>query len=454
MRGCRLLLMAGLTCLSLAFPGLAQETGARISRDDAREFAITLLRNREPLAAREIAIGLLRADVEDVAALNILGQADLALGRLSSAESAGREAYRLAGDEDLQKFTAAFTVAEDLSRQGKLTAAQLWLRRAGEATEDTRLETAARQVYRGVEAANPWRITGSFSLVPSSNVNNGSEEAAFGILTSAAALPLEGWSLNTAATVERTFRPDASQEFSIGVSARDRRVFLTTEAKNSPSLGLPPLENGDFSSSAVDLTFGTRFRPADSKAIYDVRLTASRDWRGGDAYLNSYRLRGVRSWVSGKQRRSVSLSYARQNRLDSQNLSANIWTLQGTLSFPLEAGSIALDAQISDTSSPSALVANTTVSAGISYGLNEAILGLQPTMSARVTHRDYDDISPLFLERRVDTEVSLGLSLAAPSISVLGFIPTVGVTASRNSSTVGAYETEQIGLNFGYRSNF
>ncbi|MCH2075629.1 MAG: hypothetical protein MK180_01925 [Rhodobacteraceae bacterium] len=454
MRAFRPLLLAVLTWLAFAAPVVSQDAGARISRADAREFAITLLRNREPLAAREIAIGLLRADVKDVAALNILGQAELALGRVEAAEAAGREAFRLAGDEDLQRFTAAFTVAEALSRQGKLTAAQLWLRRAGEATGDERLENAAKQVYRGVEAANPWRITGSLSLMPSSNVNNGSEEAAFGLLTSAAALPLEGWSLNTSATVERTFRPDASHEYTIGVSARDRRVFLTTEAKNSPMLGLPPLENDDFSSSAASLSFGTRFQPADSKAIYQVRATASRDWRGGGAYLNSYNLLSARSWVQGRQRRNVSLSYTRQNRLDSDNLSANIWTVRGGLSFPVENGSIAFDAQLSDTTSSSPLVAHTSISAGTSYGLNEPIFGLQPTLSARLTHRDYDDISPLFLERRVDTEVSLGVDFAAPGISVLGFIPTVGVTAMRNSSTVAAYQTEQIGLSFGYRSSF
>lgn len=448
-------ILALLSFISLACPALAQEGPTRLSREDAREFAIFLLRERQPLAAREISLGLLQADAEDAAALNILAQAELSLGRLEAAEEAGRRAYRAADGEDLQKFTAAFTVAEALSRQGKLTAAQLWLRRAGGATDDDRLENAARRVYRGVEAANPWRITGSLNVAPSSNVNNGSEDAGVTIgglvFVNPAALPLEGTSVDSSFVIERSFQGDR-RDFTFGFGARDTRVFLTTDAKNSAS---PALRNDDFSSSAVELTFGARVVPDGAQAVYAFNATVSRDWRGGDALVNTYALSGRRSWVhEGRQQRSLRLGYARQDRLDSDNLSANVWSLAGTVSQPVDSGSLALDAALVRTSSASAFVANTTVTAGIGYAHASEVLGVLPTVRARLTHRDYDEVAVGFTDIRRDWEVELGLEVAVPDFSVLGFVPTVGITAERNNSSVAAYSTKQIDLRFGYRSSF
>ncbi|MEM1372965.1 MAG: tetratricopeptide repeat protein [Pseudomonadota bacterium] len=449
------LLLALLTCLAVGSAAFSQDAPARLSRDDAREFAIFLLRERQPLAAREIAFGLLQADAEDSAALNILAQSELALGRLDAAEQAGRRAYRAAGGEDLQRFTAAFTVAEALSRQGKLTSAQLWLRRAGSATDDKRLENAARQVYRGVESANPWRITGSLNVAPSSNVNNGSENAGVTVgglvFVNPAALPLKGTSVDTSLVIERSFKSDG-RDFTLGFGARDTRVFLTSDSKN---VSTPALRNDDFSSSAVELSFGTRFVPEASRAVYAVNAGLSRDWRGGEALVNTFTLSGTRSWVhKGRQQRRVQLGYSRQDRLDSDNLSANIWSLVGTVSRPVEGGSLALDAALIRTSSASALVANTAVSAGIGYAHGSEVLGVTPTLRARLTHRDYDDIALSFTSVRRDWEVELGLEVAVPDLSVLGFIPTVGITAERNVSSIPAYSTEQVGLRFGYRSSF
>ncbi|MEM6275918.1 MAG: surface lipoprotein assembly modifier, partial [Pseudomonadota bacterium] len=251
--------------------------------------------------------------------------------------------------------------------------------------------------------------------------------------------------------IERSFQGD-SRDFTLGFGARDTRVFLTTASKNIAS---PALENDDFSSSSVDLSFSARVVPAGSQAVYAFSASLSRAWRGGDALANTYALSGTRSWVhDGRQQRSVRLGYTRQNRLDSDSLSASIWSLSGTISRPVETGSLAIDAALIRTESDSALVANIAVTAGVGYAYGSEVLGVLPTLRARLTHRDYDELALSFTDIRRDWEVELGLEVAVPDLSVLGFIPTVGVSVERNMSSVAAYSTEQVGLRFGYRSSF
>ena len=85
---------------------MAQSSGQlRLSKEEARVFAQTLVNQSEPRAAREVALGLLRADPNDVSALFSLAAAERLLGRSTAARFAAKRAFSKpqSGQRNLQR---------------------------------------------------------------------------------------------------------------------------------------------------------------------------------------------------------------------------------------------------------------------------------------------------------------------------------------------------------------
>jgi len=109
---------------------MAQSSGQlRLSKEEARVFAQTLVNQSEPRAAREVALGLLRADPNDVSALFSLAAAERLLSRSTAARFAAKRAFSKTAIGS-EKFAAVILVAESHLRDGQHTRAQIWLRRA------------------------------------------------------------------------------------------------------------------------------------------------------------------------------------------------------------------------------------------------------------------------------------------------------------------------------------
>lgn len=122
------------------------------------------------MAAHALALGLLEADARDYDALMILSRAEMELGRPKKSEIAARLAWRVAETSD-QKFAAAYTRSQALSRQERYGAAQWWLRQAGQASDRPVFDRAAKAQFARVRADNPMTTQLTFSVNPLSNIN-------------------------------------------------------------------------------------------------------------------------------------------------------------------------------------------------------------------------------------------------------------------------------------------
>lgn len=134
----------------------------RLSKEKARVFAQTLVNQSEPRAAREVALGLLRADPDDVSALFSLAAAERLLGRSIAARFAAKRAFRKTANPS-EKFAAAILIAESYLRDGQHTRAQIWLRRSEPFARGPAQQAALARNYAQVARANPLRLNWNFA---------------------------------------------------------------------------------------------------------------------------------------------------------------------------------------------------------------------------------------------------------------------------------------------------
>jgi hypothetical protein len=94
-------------------------------------------------------------------------------GDIDGALEAARRANASA-DTDDERYAAAVELAAGNFVQERGLIAQFWLRRAAQVAPTEELREAAIRNFRAVRAQTPWSWSLGFSVVPSSNVNNGS----------------------------------------------------------------------------------------------------------------------------------------------------------------------------------------------------------------------------------------------------------------------------------------
>jgi tetratricopeptide (TPR) repeat protein len=169
-------LVCGAAVLAAAPFVQAQDTAPprlELSVDQMRLAAEVNLRNGQPDRALALSDALLQRDPGDMTALLVRAQALRTLGRFGKAQEAARSGWRQAATRE-EKYAAALVMAQALSSDGKRTRAQLWLRRAAQAAPTDRHAARVARDFKYVQQRNPWQTTLSFTLAPTSNINNGS----------------------------------------------------------------------------------------------------------------------------------------------------------------------------------------------------------------------------------------------------------------------------------------
>jgi hypothetical protein len=428
----------------------------RLSRAEARAYAIDLLKAQQPAAARAIALALLRADRTDFPALMILAQAENRLGRFKQGEAAARRAWR-SGANPEQKFAAAYALSQSLAAQKRFGASQWWLRRAGQAADRPGLDNAARRQYARVRALNPWTTQLGFSLNPSSNINSGPTSNIYTIggyvFVDPTAVPLSGLEIGSRFSIRRDIRPDRKDgpRFHFGLAYDDRRYTLSAASRRA----LPTASAAAYAFSQVDLFAGVALPDASGPGVTDARLTLGRNWRGGNPLSGYARLELGRSTVlGGRTRIGYGLSYEDQTRHDSALRSARILTLNGSWNRKLASGGLlGLSLSLADTGSASSEIDHKSVSASLRYVHPEPILGAVPTLRLGLVGRNYDRLRYGASPRRDRTAILAG-ELFFTRFDYYGFAPTLGATYSRNRSNVSIFDYEEFGVSVGFRSTF
>lgn len=430
--------------------------GLRVSLPQARNLAVRLNAQGQPRAAREIALKLLEANPDDAVALIALAQAERLLGRYQEARQAGRRAWA-AASEPMEHYAAALVTAQAISAGGSKLMAQFWLRRAVQVAPTEALRAKAARDFRYVRSRSLTSVQLRFSVAPSSNINNGSSSAVQNIaglpfLLSGDARALSG--LEYSAGVRLRYRlPDGERlRHGVSVDLQARAFTLSSDARTQA----PDARASDYSFQQITLGYDLTRSDADGSRQNFINLGVGANWYGGSALTNFLRVTAGRSTALNK-RNSLrwSLTSERQWRQDSDSRSATIWTLAGDWFHALEGGDrIQAGLYLRDTSAASPAIAHSAFGASLSYNFAKPIFantGLR--LSLGLETREYDRVFIGGILRE-DDRANLSATMIFRDVEYYGFSPTATISASRTSSSVDLYDTDNVGIKLGLSSNF
>lgn len=380
-----------------------------------------------------------------------------AAGDISGAMEAARQANAYA-DSDEERYEAAFELAACNFLLERRLYAQFWLRRAAQVAPTDELEDRAVRYFRAVRSKTPWQFTLNSSIVPSSNVNNGSSAEIlelFGLpfVLSGDAQALSGVEFTLSGTAFYRFSGIGGQPAVLSFGGAVQRVALSSEAKKLA----PEASGSDYAFDAVELGFSQVVSQWDQSSVLRVNTLIGHNQYGGDRLSNYGRLGLMSQWAVGARSLvTVAGSVERQHRLDDYTRSA--WVYRGDFRRAWQLGNrgdvVGLTLGLRDTASDSTEVDNHAGLVSIDFRTDEPIVG-PFTLSAIIDaeYRRYDS-SPFSADGRQDAIGGLSLVLGAPDWNYYGFAPTVTLELSQTRSNIDIYDSRNIGISIGIDSVF
>lgn len=447
-------LRRGLAALLL---GLLAATGplhaeTRLSPDEGRQFAIQLVQNGQPTAARAAALALLARDPDDVIALIVLSRAERDLGNYAAARAAAARAHALA-PPGRDRFGAALAMAQALASEGRRTAAQLWLRRAAEDAPDARTRAIAVRDFAYVRSRNPFRARISFGARPSSNVNDGPTTNTILIggfeFVNPDAVPLSGLGFSAAADLSWRLVTGERSALTFGVNGAATHYALSDAARAA----VPTAQGSDFASESLSVSAGWSW--TDETRSYEVSLAHGRDWEGGAAIADWNQLGFRHGRALGEDRRLVlGLTLQDTTRRDAAVRSSQMALAEVGHSWGLTGGDrIGATLEFGRVWSDAASVAHRRAGLTVDWQKAKPLWKLSLSAEASLGLKLYDQ--PLYIaEPRRDLTATLGVTAVLSELDYMGFAPEIGLTLTKTDSNIPAMTTEKAELRFGIRSVF
>ena len=438
---------------SLAEPASAQ---VKLSPSEMRELAGQAVVQGQPGLAYDLSGALIGRDESDLNAHLIRSRAARDLGKNDDALLHARRAWALADTEDA-KYAAALANAQALSSAGRRTAAQIWLRRAVQLAPNDDLKARAAQDFRYVRAQNPWSTAFSFSVSPSSNINNGSRNETSELFDLPFVFQLEGEAralsgIEMAAGFSTRFRMLSTQfkNTDLLFGASHKTYELSEDAKDIA----PDARGSDFASSQAFVGVAETYRLDSGKAQLGWDLRFGRSWYSGKPLFDyaragvSYRqLIGKRGLARGTLFREVQTG---QNGRDD----ATVWNAQIGFGHSLSNGNqLSFSAGYVVSDSDADYLDYTKRSIGAVYSIARPIGPAQLEFGLTASEKHHDR-SNLTADGRTERRVEARVTAALPDVEFYGFVPTVTLRAERTDANLDIYETESLGLQLGVRSAF
>tara|TARA_R110000850_G_scaffold32535_13_gene89681 strand:+ start:1427 stop:2875 length:1449 start_codon:yes stop_codon:yes gene_type:complete len=447
-----------------------------LSVEQMRLAAELNLRNGRIDTALLFADALLKRDPKDVTALLIRAHALRIKMEYNASQEAARTVWR-AADSDHHKYTAAMLMAQALSSDNKRTRAQLWLRRAAQVAPTPAHKNRVAQDFRYLQRRNPWQTNLSFTVQPSSNINNGSARDTSSLLYQILG-PLTGGSevvlgasskalsgLETGVDVQTRYRfhqtertaHDLRMALSYStyqLSASAKRDLAEDDADRIARGEAPAnVEGSDFAYGTVQIGYGFKKLREDRRGEFRLTADIGQSFYGGVRY-NSY-LRtniGQSYYLTPKSKFDVGLSSDIRNgqrSADQEQLS-----LTAGLSRQLPGGDgLYLGTSASVVRSDAERLEYDEIRLRTGYLLGREVLGTALQFGISTSFRDYD-VSPHDASGRRDFQISAEATATFKQIDYMGFNPTVSVIASTTNSNIGLYDVNRFGIGIGIASAF
>jgi tetratricopeptide (TPR) repeat protein len=447
-------LLAGVAAALLAGSATAQ---VALTVEEARGLAVTLEAQGQREAAASVAASLLENDPDDVAALIVLARIRRAEGDLDGALEAARRANANAATDD-ERYAAAVELAAGNFLQDRGLTAQFWLRRAAQVAPTEELREAAIENFRAVRAQTPWSYSIGFSVVPSSNVNNGStaetiEIAGLPFVLSGDARALSGLEITLSGSVQYRFEGFDGQPAQLYAGMALQRVVLSDDAKRQA----PEADAGDYAYDVIEVGFSQVVSSWSDDVVVRLNALAGRNRYGGDPLSNYVRGGVLTNWTIGdRSLATVAASLERQVRLDQSDRSAWVSRLDVRRIWQTnDRGDIfGIGGGLRRASSESIEIDNDAVLFSMDFTWNEPVLGPATLgLGLDLEYRDYE-ASPYTTDGRQDQSVAVRATVGAPGWNYYGFGPTLTFEASRTISNVSLYDARDFGVRLGVTSVF
>lgn len=454
-------LLGGALAVLLSGPGPARAEAVELSIPLARGLAEAAIRSGDFALAAQMAQALLAADPEDDFAHYVMAHAARGDARPRAARRSAARAFRYA-ETDGRRFEAAQMAARGALDAGQFTVAQYWLRRASDVAPTDQARAVAVRDFRAVRQMNPFNFQLRFSVAPSSNVNNGTEDALNVIdgvpvvgLLSPDALALSGTKFSTDFRARYRLHETAERRTELTARVFLRRVALSDEAKDLA----PMARNGDYAFNVLeaglrhDMALGERAGVLSlSGALGDITY-------GGDPYLDYARLDVLHvKPVAGRGRLHYGLGLEARRYDVAPDRPERIAELSLGYAHALASGdrlSLGLSLRGNDVDSTTLLSRGVTARLGYDFGRAFGPVTLSAGLAASYT--DYPDYRVATIRvpgGRQDESIAATLDFAFQDIQHAGFQPVVSLKAERTLSNVSRFETESVSVGFGFRSAF
>lgn len=454
--------------LGLALAGAAPAQSVEITPDAARAGLRAALAEGRPDHAWHLAQGLIRALPGDYAGHAGLAQAELQLARPAAARMAARAAHARARNP-VQRYEAALLLAQAHEATGGMGApvlAQYWSRRAyALAPEGVYRQAAAGEVQR-IRRDSRLSLRLDLTVAPSDNVNNGTRASVidfFGLpmQISPQSRALSGWIGQAALAGRWRLAQGAASATHLRFAAVHREVRLSASAlgsleqwrRDQAALGATVVPQTDYDFSALE--FGLTHRGQWGKVTGDLGVTVGHNWFAG-ADLTDY-LRfdlSAEGPVAARTALFGGVALERQWRHDSALRDADQITLQGGVMHRLSSGDrLRLTLGARDVSARSVDVAHRALSARFGWEKAAPVAGIRLSAGLNAERRRHA-ASLLAPAGRRDLRLAADLSLTFERLDVMGFAPSLDLSATRTRSNQPVHDGRDLGLTLGFRSVF
>lgn len=438
--------------------GHAQQSAtAAVTPNELRNLAAQNVVNGNPQVGYQMAQALLVRNPNDIEALVIRARAARDMGRTQEALETARIAWRGAKSSN-EKFGASMVMAQALSSAGSQTRAQLWLRRAAQNAPSEDLKAAAIRDFRYVRRSNPWATELSFSISPSSNINNGSQRASTRLFD----LPFE-FQLNGAA------RALSGVQYSYGVATRYRlsesarqqndllfRLNHQTYTMSDDAKRLAPAASGsDFAFSSLAASYIRRgFSSAGNDLPNQFELTLGKTLYGHQPFMDYARVAFTQNYVVAPGTFLFGgASFERQVSRSARS-DVDIWGLSAGMRMRAGGGNtvtLSMDGKRSTAIDANLDYQQVTMRAR--YALGQPILGMAIDFGVSASQKNHDRSRFSRFGRR-DKQLTADVTAVFTQIEYFGFSPSVTVSARRTKSTIGLYDSQGLGIRMGIQSAF
>jgi len=438
----------------LAAGAAAAQTAVAV--EDARRLAVALADQGRSEEAAEVAGALLARNPEDAAAWVVLARVRRGAGDAPGALEAAERANAAAATDD-ERYAASIEIAAANFVLERRLVAQFWLRRAAEVAPSEALRAAAIRNFRQVRAQTPWQFSFNLSVVPSSNVNNGSREevieiAGLPFVLSGDARALSGIEISAGASARYRFAGVNDLPAQLTFALALQRVRLSDDGRAQA----PDAEGSDYAYDAVEFGYGQVLSGRDNEAVWRLDTLVGRNWYGGEPLSNYARVGASVQWPTGERAATaVSASVERQVRFDRDDRSAWVGRLDLRQVWQTEdGGRLGVSGGVRRTASDSAEIDHRAVTAGVDYRFGEPVFaGATLDMGLSLERRVYD-ASPFSVDGREDNRARVAATLGFPELDYYGFSPTVTFEAQRVDSNISLYQTDDYAVRVGIRSVF